>query len=161
MPRHGGQSQISFSDSFFEWFNHQQMVFSKYPYARMDFWGDLDLVLLVGEQWGVIGKMSDHIYVYYFYNVLVFSKCYEDLIKPIYLCRYWISATNSAPKGSSFHSSRRGYREGCPSRFGRSRHPCSIVVLDRGSHPWYSGCEDRQVTSKTTAPHYWHAEPMD
>jgi len=56
MARHAGQSQVSFSDAFFEWFNRQQMTYSEYPYAGMDFWGDLDLVLLAGEQWGAIGK---------------------------------------------------------------------------------------------------------
>ena len=42
------------------------MVFAERPYAGMDFQGDLDLVLPAGEQWGVIGKRSDHIFVYYF-----------------------------------------------------------------------------------------------
>ncbi len=56
MAKHVGQSQISFSDAFFEWFNRQQIVYAKYPYVGMDFRGDPDLVLLVGEQWGVIGK---------------------------------------------------------------------------------------------------------
>ena len=57
MARHVGQSQVSFSDTFFEWFNRQEIFFSEYPYAGMDFWGDPDLVLPAGEQWGVMGKM--------------------------------------------------------------------------------------------------------
>ena len=56
MARNVGQLQVSSSDTFFEWFNHQQMVYAEYPYAGMDFRGDLDLVLPAGEQWGVIGK---------------------------------------------------------------------------------------------------------
>lgn len=36
----------------------------------MDFRGDPDLVLSAGAQWGVIGKFSDHISIYCFYNVL-------------------------------------------------------------------------------------------
>lgn len=67
MARHAGQSQVSFSDTFLEWFNCQEMVFSEYSYAGMDFWGDLDLVLSAGEQWGVIGKFSDHISVHRFF----------------------------------------------------------------------------------------------
>ena len=66
MARHAGQSQVSFSNTFFEWFNRQEMVFSGYPYAGMDFRGDLDLVLTAGEQWGVIGKFFDHISIYRF-----------------------------------------------------------------------------------------------
>ena len=78
MTGHAGQSQISFSDAFFEWFDCQEMVFAEYPYAGMDFRGDPDLVLLVGKQWGVIGKRSDYIFVYCFYNVLMSFKCYQD-----------------------------------------------------------------------------------
>lgn len=55
------------------WFNRQEMVYAKCLYAGMDFRGDPDLVLPDGEQWGVIGKISDHIPVYCFYNVLVLS----------------------------------------------------------------------------------------
>jgi len=76
MARHAGQSQVSFSDTFFEWFNRQEMVFSEYPYADMDFRGDPDLgiLLLAGEQWGAIGKFSIHISAYhFFFNVLVLS----------------------------------------------------------------------------------------
>ena len=66
MSRHAGQSQISFSDTFFRWFDRQEMVYSEYPYASMDFRGDRDLVLPDGEQWGAIGKIFDHIPVYCF-----------------------------------------------------------------------------------------------
>jgi len=56
------------------------MVFSEYPYVGMDFWGDPDLVLPAGEQWGVIGKFSDHISVYGFF---IMSLCFllSGLIK--------------------------------------------------------------------------------
>ena len=57
MSRHAGQSQISFSDTFFGWFDHQEMFYSEYPYAGMDFRGDPDLVLPAGEQWGAIGNL--------------------------------------------------------------------------------------------------------
>ena len=66
MSRHAGQSQISFSDTFFMWFDRQEMVYAEYPYAGMDFRGDPDLVFPDGEQWGAIGKTSDHIVVYCF-----------------------------------------------------------------------------------------------
>lgn len=67
MAKHAGQSQVSFSDTFFERFNRQEMIFSEYPYAGMDFRGDPDLVLPALEHWGVIGKFSDHISVYHFF----------------------------------------------------------------------------------------------
>ena len=57
MARNVGQSQISFSDAFFEWFDRQEMVFAKYPYVGMDFRGDPDLALQAGKQWSVMGKM--------------------------------------------------------------------------------------------------------
>ena len=68
MSRHAGQPQITFTDAFFRWFERQEMVFSEYPYVGMDFRGDPDLVLPDGEQWGTIGKIFDHLTVYYFYS---------------------------------------------------------------------------------------------
>jgi len=49
MSEHAGQPQISFSHTFFEWFDRQEMVYVKFPYAGMDFRGEPDLVLLAGE----------------------------------------------------------------------------------------------------------------
>ncbi|MCY6524802.1 hypothetical protein, partial [Actinobacillus pleuropneumoniae] len=66
MAKLAGQSQISFSDAFFEWFDRQEMFYAEYPYVGMDFRGDPNLVLPAGEQWGAIGKISDHITVYCF-----------------------------------------------------------------------------------------------
>jgi len=57
MARDVGQSQISFSNAFFEWFDCQEMVFVEYPYIGMDFQGDPDLALLAGQKWSVMGKM--------------------------------------------------------------------------------------------------------
>ena len=57
MARHAGQSKVSFFDTFFDWFNCQEMVFAEYPYVGMDFQGDSELALLAGEKWSVIGKM--------------------------------------------------------------------------------------------------------
>ena len=57
MSRHAGQSQISFSVTFFGWFDHQEMYFSEYPYTGMDFRGDPDLPLPVGERWGALGNL--------------------------------------------------------------------------------------------------------
>ena len=74
MSRHAGQSQVSFFDTFFGWFDRQDMVYSGYPYAGMDFRGDPDLVLLAGKQWGAIGKLFDHIHVYRF--PLIMSLCF-------------------------------------------------------------------------------------
>ena len=74
MSRHAGQSQISFSDTFFGWFDRQEMVYSEHPYAGMDFRGDPDLVLPAGEQWGAIGKFFDHIPVYHFSFIM--SLCF-------------------------------------------------------------------------------------
>jgi len=57
MSRHAGQSQISFSATFFRWFDRQEMFYSEYPYAGMDFRGDPDLALPAGERWGALGNL--------------------------------------------------------------------------------------------------------
>ena len=74
MSRHAGQSHISFYDTLFGWFDRQEMVYSNYPYAGMDFRGDPDLVLPAGEQWGAIGKFFDHIPIYNFSFIM--SLCF-------------------------------------------------------------------------------------
>ena len=67
MARHAGQSQISFYDAFFDWFDCQEMVFAEYPYVEMDFRGDLDLALPAGEQWSALGKViRPHLCLSYF-----------------------------------------------------------------------------------------------
>jgi len=62
MSRHAGQSTIIFSTAFFSWLDPQQIVFEEHPYSEMDFRGDLDLILLVGAQWGAIGKSFTKIF---------------------------------------------------------------------------------------------------
>ena len=79
MSRHASQSQFSFFDTLFRWFDHQEMVFAEYPYVGMHFRGDPDLVLLAGEQWGVIGKTSLTISLFIaFIMFLCFSNVYQD-----------------------------------------------------------------------------------
>lgn len=48
MARHAGQSLISFTPTFFEWLDQQDMTIAEYPYLGMDFGGDPDLMLPVG-----------------------------------------------------------------------------------------------------------------
>ena len=64
MSRHAGQSQISFSATFFGWFERQEMYFSEYPYAGMDFRDDPDMALPAGERWGALGNIFDHFTVF-------------------------------------------------------------------------------------------------
>lgn len=56
MARHVGQSSITFSTTFFSWIDRQHIFIVEHPYVGMDFHGDLELSLLVGAQWGAIGK---------------------------------------------------------------------------------------------------------
>lgn len=96
MARHAGQSQISFSDAFFEWLDHQEMVFTEYPYIRMDFQDNLDLALPTGEQWSTMGKMiQPHLCLSALESFCVF-KCYQRLIKLICMRIHWTSATSGA-----------------------------------------------------------------
>ena len=83
------------------------------------------------------------------------------LIKLICVCIYWASATSGMPTGCNWCSSKRGCREGCPSRSRHIRDPDSVARSERGPHSQYSGCQDRWVTLEVTAPHYWCAYLMD
>ena len=116
MSRHAGQSQISFSDTFFGWFDRQEMVFSEYPYAGMDFRGDPDLVLLAGEQWGAIGKFFDHIPIYRFSFIMSLCFILSRLIKLMCSCRCWSRSASSTLESASCRPSMRGCWKGYPSR---------------------------------------------
>ena len=46
-----GAVVVRFSDSYFHWLEDQVFSFQDFPYARVDFRGDPDMVLPQGEQW--------------------------------------------------------------------------------------------------------------
>ena len=99
MAWHAGQPQVSFSDTFFEWLNCHELVYAECQYAGMDFPGDPNLVLPAGDQWSAIGKISDHIPVYCFYNVLVLSfiKTNQDSCAHADIGLVWLAVRLRAP----------------------------------------------------------------
>ena len=53
----GGDSVHSvYDDDFYTWWERQLPALEQFPYAGMDFRGDLDLVLPPGGAWGELGK---------------------------------------------------------------------------------------------------------
>jgi len=52
----GTMHRMTFDDEFFAWWDQQDFAVDDYPYARMDFQGDPDLVLPPNVAWGAIGK---------------------------------------------------------------------------------------------------------
>ena len=53
----GGDSVHSvYDDDFYTWWERQLPALEQFPYARMDFRGDPDLVLPPGGAWGELGK---------------------------------------------------------------------------------------------------------
>jgi hypothetical protein len=84
-PRLGSDSEFKFGD-FFAWLRCQLIVIEDFPYARVDFWGSMDLVLPVGEDWDASGEkpkmiLSSFFFIlktlYYFLGVhrRVFNRC--------------------------------------------------------------------------------------
>ena len=60
MARTGeGRGRVKFGDVFFRWLWDQILMVEDYPYAGIDFTGDLDLPLPPGGQWGDIGKKQE------------------------------------------------------------------------------------------------------
>jgi len=58
MKRLGGGDvpKMTFYDEFFAWWDQQVITVDEYPYAKMDFRGDPDLVLPPDVEWGTIGN---------------------------------------------------------------------------------------------------------
>lgn len=49
MARLGGGRFPEFGEDFFSWLDRQIVVVDDYAYAGVDFWGDVDMILLDGE----------------------------------------------------------------------------------------------------------------
>ena len=57
LARHGGGgSKVKYGSAFFHWLDDQLLMIEDYVYVGTDFRRDVDLALLVGSQWGDIGK---------------------------------------------------------------------------------------------------------
>ena len=52
-----GTEIVRFPPSYFRWLYRQIFVIEDFPYAGIDFRGDREMVLLVGEQWDDSGKI--------------------------------------------------------------------------------------------------------
>ena len=61
----GGSVQSVYDDDFYFWWERQLPSLEKFPYARMDFRGDPDLILPPGGAWGELGN-------FYFQNFYQF-----------------------------------------------------------------------------------------
>ena len=48
--------QSVYDDEFYFWWERQLPTLEQFPYARMDFRGDPDLVLAPGGAWGKLGN---------------------------------------------------------------------------------------------------------
>jgi hypothetical protein len=67
MARHVWGPIIKYNDTLFNWLRPQILMVDNYTYVRLDFKGDLDLVLPEGFEWGELGKKN----IFSFYNVFV------------------------------------------------------------------------------------------
>jgi len=69
MPHGGGGQQMHFPPSFFNWLCQQLIIVDDYAYVGIDFKGDLDVPLPLGEQWTNVGKA-------YFWNFSSFMSSF-------------------------------------------------------------------------------------
>jgi len=62
MTRHPdeGARVVRFTPEYFHWLEHQVFAIQDFPYARVDFRGDPDMVLPAGEQWDDTGNFIFH-----------------------------------------------------------------------------------------------------
>lgn len=73
MPRGGGGQLVSQGTLFREWLERQVIFIEDWSYVGMDFHGDPDMQLPLGEQYDDGGKTLDHIiFSFIFYDVFKF-----------------------------------------------------------------------------------------
>src|ERR1700722_11099148 len=86
MARHPdeGEKVVRFPEAYFDWLKDQVFSIQDFPYSRMDFRGDPDMVLPQGEQWDDRGIFTFHscfnLSIFLFLNIISklivkFSKC--------------------------------------------------------------------------------------
>jgi hypothetical protein len=80
MAWHVARPIIKYDDTFFDWLQPQMLMVDDYAYARLDFRGDLDLVLQEDAQWGELGKKYTHFFLfkcfYEFFHIQMFFVLY-------------------------------------------------------------------------------------
>lgn len=77
----GGPSR-HYDEDLFDWWTWVRFYVSEYCYLGMDYWGDLDLLLLANAQWGDIGMLFKFsMYVKFLYFYIWFSLVTSQLIR--------------------------------------------------------------------------------
>ena len=75
----GGDIRDGYDDEFYSWWIRQVPAFEQFPYAGLEFQGDIELMLPLGDAWGEMGNsFAFHIFDFYEYFV---NKC-------IYICTF-------------------------------------------------------------------------
>jgi hypothetical protein len=71
-PRLGTDSEFKFTTDFFAWLRRQLIVIEDFPYAGVDFWGSLDLVLPDGIDWDASGMKPKTLSSVFFFDFKVY-----------------------------------------------------------------------------------------
>jgi hypothetical protein len=77
-PRLGTDSEFKFTTDFFAWLRRQLIVIEDFPYAGVDFWGSLDLVLPEGIDWDASGTKPKPCHVFFFFKNLYYFYVYTE-----------------------------------------------------------------------------------
>jgi hypothetical protein len=56
MARHAAGPIVRYNDVFFDWLRNRMLMVDDYAYVGLKLWGDPDLALPEGCQWGNIGR---------------------------------------------------------------------------------------------------------
>ena len=76
LPEGGGSVQSVYDDDFYFWWECQFPALEQFPYARMDFRGDADVVLPPGGAWGELRN--------FYFQVFNFFMNFKN--RDIYIC---------------------------------------------------------------------------
>jgi len=67
-------STFNFTTDFFTWWIRKLIIIQDFPYAEVDFWGSVDLVLLEGIDWDV-SSTKPNLVMYFWFYILYYFMC--------------------------------------------------------------------------------------
>jgi hypothetical protein len=70
-------STFKFTANFFTWWRRKLIGIEEFPYVRVDFWGSVDLVLLEGIEWDVLGTKLNLV-MYFLFYILYYFYVYKE-----------------------------------------------------------------------------------
>ena len=75
-PRLVAELEFCFTGDFFAWLRHQYLWIEDFPYANVDFYESMDLILPAGEDWDASGERLSNTLSSFYFKFLMYIYIY-------------------------------------------------------------------------------------